>query len=754
MNRLILLSLLLSSLPIQAQNVPGDLELEDPEDIQLLLEEFPEEEAGSTDAAEVDSIDALDEEALDELGGESGESSAEELLAEEDKVDEDLSEDLEELGFDEKVSEKDDEMSDDELDALENDLGKVEFTLPEDKSDKLEEVEKLEALEEGEKPKIKIVDEDGDGKDSQIIFEVGRAEKELMEVAKNMQGKIPNSEWNEIAGKSTSGTYKVMPGDWLWKISKNLFGTGFYYAKIWALNPYITNPHEIEPGMILSFSTGSDNMAPTIDLAKKRAKIIKQQTSRDYYDKFGDDAKPPWIEEREKLKEQGIYFQYSTGDTREDLEQIGEESQIKEYEVYEPPKLDFAISVPESEYDDQGFDKSSKIKFDYKEGFHLTTFITSNVVQDFGKVEAAIEENMFFTVYDQFYVKFDEGIDVVAGDKYSIYRAEGEVGNKNSDRKGFRYTIVGSFQVIQKVDDLWQAEIIEASDSLERGSRITVYTPKIAQITKTYNSRIIESVLMRTYTGKKYPTFGDVVYLDRGRADGVEVGNVFQVYGFTDRGTGRNISENPTYKNGELTVINLTDNFSTAIVTSAVRDFKIGDIAVTKTKEEAVRVTKFKSQMGSGAANRLGDKAVDELDVELNLDDLNDALLDKADKIQFTEDELAELERQEREKSIITENEKDLRSLERLESELESAEKMLNEARLDEDKVLESENLNDIEKKFGIEQQESLDELEENFGKRYLDEDLNDKENPYGLTEFDIEEIDELLNNDDAVEEQ
>ena len=43
-------------------------------------------------------------------------------------------------------------------------------------------------------------------------------------------------------------------------------------------------------------------------------------------------------------------------------------------------------------------------------------------------------------------------------------------------------------------------------------------------------------------------------------------------------------------------------------------------------------------------------------------------------------------------------------------------------------------------------QQESLDELEENFGQRFLDEDLNDKENPYGLTEFDIEEIDELLN--------
>ncbi len=70
----------------------------------------------------------------------------------------------------------------------------------------------------------------------------------------------------------------------------------------------------------------------------------------------------------------------------------------------------------------------------------------------------------------------------------------------------------------------------------------------------------------------------------------------------------------------------------------------------------------------------------------------------------------------------------------------------MNEARLDEDKLLEGEDLNRVEKNFGVEEQESLDELEENFGKRFLDEDLNDKENPYGLTEFDIEEIDELLN--------
>ena len=720
------------SFSLPAQDLPSDLELEDPEDIQLLLEELPDEDPG--------------------LEPSESTAGAEKATApSEDK--EDLSDELSELGFDDtEIEEMESGMSNDELDSLEEDLGKVDFSLPSDEVEQLDEVEKLEQIESGKKPKVKIVE--GDAKESKIIFDVGREERELLEVAKTMRGKIPNNEWNAIAGKSTSGTYKVMPGDWLWKISRNLFGTGFYYSKIWALNPYITNPHEIEPGMILSFSTGSDNQAPSIDVAKQREQKIKAKITKNKFEKFGDEAKPEWIDERERLKGEGVYFQYSTAETQKDLDEIGGESLTREYALYEPPKLDFEIAVPEAEYDDTGFDRNAKVQRNYKSGFYLTTFVTTNVVQDFGKIESAVDEKQFFSIFDRLYVRFDEQIDVVAGDKFSAYAAEGEVKQRNSDRAGFRYSIIGSFRTIQKQDDLWECEVLSVTGLMQRGSRITVYTPKIDQITTTYNSRIVEAVLLSTYSGSKLAPYGEVVYLDRGRADGLEVGNVLQVYGFRDRGTDQNITENPSYKNGELTILNVTDNFSTAIVSAARRDFKVGDIAVTKTKEEAARVTKLKNQLMGSEAKRLDSKAVDELDVELNLDDLNDSLLDKADKIQFTEDELAELERQEREKSIITENEKDLRSLERLETELESAEKMLNEARLDEDKLLEAENLNQVEKKFGVDQQESLDELEENFGKRYLDEDINDKENPYGLTEFDIEEIDELLNNPEAVEEQ
>ncbi len=583
------------------------------------------------------------------------------------------------------------------------------------------------------------------------VFDVGREEKELLSLSQNIQGQITDGEWSELATATKISTYTVVKNDWLFKISKKLFGSGFYYPKIWSLNSFITNPHFIEPGMVLSFTTGSSFAAPEVKLGSFSDEEINASPGSvslnpNDFRNYGDDSQPGWIDEKSNLEKQGVHFQYSSENTMEDLTNLGEKSLNKEYENYEPPKPDFAVVLPKN-YDESGFDKNSKIFYSIREGFYLSTFLTTNIVQDFGSITDGPDANIIFSKTDRAFASFDDTMNLLPGDKFSIYSSGGKIKHPNSDREGYQYSIVGQIQLIRKIRNKWEIEFLEVSGTPQRGDRITTYTPKIERITKTYNSRTIEAGIMSSYqANQSMLSFGDVLYLDRGRADGVEMGNVFEVYGFKDRATNKNITDQPTYKLGELTVITLTDNFATAIVSDSVRDLYAGDLAITKTKEAYLGQLKSRMTRTKGTKDPLGNKALEELDVELNLENLNEDLLKEADKIKLTEDELAELERQEREKSVIKDSETDLKALERLEGEIEQAESILNDAKLDEDKLLEQENLEDMEKKNKNNDQESLDEIEENLGKRYLDEELNSKDNPYGLTEYDVEEIDELLN--------
>ena len=117
------------------------------------------------------------------------------------------------------------EDSDDDLQSLKDDLGEIDFNLPEDESNQEKQAKEVESLSKDEKQiekvkreidpesefnlvekneikkKLKIVQDDAVSDEAQMIFEVGKAEKELLEMAQGMQGKIPDSDWERNSWK-------------------------------------------------------------------------------------------------------------------------------------------------------------------------------------------------------------------------------------------------------------------------------------------------------------------------------------------------------------------------------------------------------------------------------------------------------------------------------------------------------------------------------------------------------------------------
>jgi hypothetical protein len=580
-------------------------------------------------------------------------------------------------------------------------------------------------------------------------FDIGEEEKNLLHLAKFVEKKIPEDEWSEILTTAKTSEYVVSEGEYLWKISKQLFGTGFYYSKIWALNSFITNPHEITPGMTLYFHTGDSLSMPEVKVGSFAEKDRNANTINEDFADLGDGSGPIWTTDKEKMMKDGVYFQFATDKTYSDLERVGDIFKKKEFEKYAPPENEETSAITD-QYDEVGFSKDSKIKFSFKEGFSFTTFVSSNIVQDLGFIDSSGEYDKFLKAHTKIFVRFNPEVKVLPGDLYSVYTTFGKVQHKNSDRTGHKFSIPGEIKVLRRVSDLWECEITQSNNLISRDDRITVHTERIGKIFKTFNTRNIEAIIADGFKSLEVFSFGDVVYLDRGRADGVEMGNVFEFYSFKDGNTSRKISADPAYKIGEAVVITLTDNFATALVTLSSQDLPAGTLALSKTKSSAMLAAKKRTISQDTNLKKLEDSALDNIDIELDLDDANKELLDKVDKVELTEDELEELDRQEREKSFVQDGEKDLKDLERLEKDIESAQSELSSVKMDKDKLLQNEDLNSIEERTSkaklSESFESMDEIEVKAGKKYLDEDLNSKENPYGLTEFDLEEIDELLN--------
>lgn len=611
----------------------------------------------------------------------------------------DLDKEFEELGIDESL----------ELEEIEEDN-----TLPSEVSEdsSVQEVRELETPTDENIKDIQVTD-DAQGFDTSS----GAIEQELLGLADKISVKIPDDEWSAILGDSNvTSTYTVRDGDWLFKISERLFGTGFYYPKIWALNPYITNPHEIEPGMVLVFDSGAAG-PPKLSFGGNG-----ESTDSSLNEVLGNS----WSDEKLRLKSQGVLVSYASEEMKNLLKK-SESSGSSEYKKYDPPSHDKKILAQlEGQYDEDGFSlEDIQGPENIKDGFSINTFVTADEVQDFGEISDAVKNGFIINNHDMVYLKFNEDkADVSEGDVFSIYeKSEGEVEHENSERTGYKYSILGHVKVVKNVGEKWQGHIFGITGVVKRNKRLTIYTPKIKKIYRNFNSQSIEAVVIGNYEGQRSLIMpGDIVYLDRGRNDGVKIGDVFGIFDNKDRRTRKVIQDKPLYIISELTVISLTGDFATALVSNSGHSFSLGKLAMTIDETTTLR----------DSSKSLED--VNEVEVSGDLEDI------ETDDLELTEDELDELDRIESQKSFIDDTEKDLNDLNDIEEDVDTMQSKLDA----EDRELQGQDLNDLEGELEASDDE-LELIEKEKGKKYLDEDLDEKENPYGLSENDIEEIDELL---------
>ena len=178
-NKLLFLLILINLQPSSGYTQDSELDINDGE-LDSLLSDF-EEDGEDDNLAETASDDDID------VGAKAGED--------EDDLSS-LEGELEEIDFDNEGSLKEEKAAklddnNDDLDDLEDDLDELDIDLPEDEESEVREAKAIDNEENPKKSKVKIAkDGDLDDEEAKVVFEVGRLEKELLDMAKNMQGKI------------------------------------------------------------------------------------------------------------------------------------------------------------------------------------------------------------------------------------------------------------------------------------------------------------------------------------------------------------------------------------------------------------------------------------------------------------------------------------------------------------------------------------------------------------------------------------
>jgi len=53
-------------------------------------------------------------------------------------------------------------------------------------------------------------------------------------------------------------THKVQRGDTLWSICEKYYGDATLWPKLWEMNPFVTNPHLLKPGDLITLIEKED----------------------------------------------------------------------------------------------------------------------------------------------------------------------------------------------------------------------------------------------------------------------------------------------------------------------------------------------------------------------------------------------------------------------------------------------------------------------------------------------------------------
>ena len=324
--------------------------------------------------------------------------------------------------------------------------------------------------------------------------------------------------------KNAPTEYVVQEGDTLWDLCRRFLNNPWYWPKVWSYNPEIENPHWIYPGNKVRFYPGAGALP---------SEMQPVAPSRIEDTNFGGD------------------------------EDYDAPKQVTDDDLFEAPE-----DLPQRLAAARSKQRINPMR---------RAFVTPEELEHAGIIEGSMEEMKLLTVFQRVYLKMKSGAQ--PGQKYEIFRVDRSLRHPVTGANlGYVIRMLGT-AAIERADGQRGVAMIEtAYDPIERGDRLAPIDPQRKRfVEETANEKKLKGYIVdtddegETMTGEYLS-----VFVDLGKDDGLKVGNTLLVVRSGDGFTGQ-VEDMPDEVIGKLTVLDVRDQVSTAVVTKSNRELYPGD---------------------------------------------------------------------------------------------------------------------------------------------------------------------------------
>jgi len=328
------------------------------------------------------------------------------------------------------------------------------------------------------------------------------------------------------AGSSTnegSDIYEVIDGDTLWEICQQFFGDPQYWPTLWSINnDEVTNPHYIYPGQRLRFQPGTDVRPPS---------IIVDPVGGDDID--FDENFTPLVHFIATERDCELYVPFERGGGEETLRAPG--------------------------------------------------VMTRQEIEPLGVVDQAGPAKQNLGQTDTLYMRFRNTGDVNCGDVYTTYHKIKEARHPQvrSARLGHIYRVTGEVMVTDVGDKWVTGHLVQSHSEVVRGDMITDRLPVSGRIRTTEMASLVDGyVIDKVHDENILIQRNQVVFIDRGKSDGVQSGTMFYVL---RRGDGlarraRDFDNSlPDQVVGRLVIFSADENVAMGVMADQAKAILVGD---------------------------------------------------------------------------------------------------------------------------------------------------------------------------------